>query len=121
MNREQLTELIDDGQRRRLSTDELVEEILALAEADATWAKALSHPLRGAILQSMRRDGSLSPVAAARELDQTVGTTAYHFRQLHKLGYIEVCAEVQRRGATEHVYRLTEPVARWSPRRRTAA
>ena len=107
MNRNQLTELINDGTDRQLSTDEIVDGILALAEADATWAKALSHPLRGNILRLMRRDGSLSPIAVSREIGQPVGTIAYHFRQLHKLGYIEVHDELQRRGATEHVYRLT--------------
>jgi predicted transcriptional regulator len=107
MNRTQLTALINDGHDRRLSTDEIVDEILALAEADATWAKALSHPLRGNILRLLRRDGSLSPIAVSRELGQPVGTIAYHFRQLHKLGYIEVHDERQRRGATEHVYRLS--------------
>jgi DNA-binding transcriptional ArsR family regulator len=107
MNRNQLTELINNGCERQLSTDEIVDGILALAEADATWAKALSHPLRGNILRLMRRDGTLSPIAVSREIGQSVGTIAYHFRQLHKLGYIEVCDERQRRGATEHVYRLT--------------
>jgi hypothetical protein len=108
MNRTQLTALLNDGSARQLSTDELVDEILALAEGDVTWAKALSHPLRGNILRIMRREGSLSPIAVSREIGQPVGTIAYHFRQLHKLGYIEVCDELQRRGATEHVYRLTQ-------------
>ena len=107
MNRNQLTTLINDGNDRQLSTDEIVDGIIALAEADATWAKALSHPLRGNIMRLLRRDGSLSPIAVSREIGQPVGTIAYHFRQLHKLGYIEVHDELQRRGATEHVYRLT--------------
>ena len=113
MNRDDLTELIGDGRERRLSDAEIADSILALAENDSTWAKALSHPMRGGILRQLRRDGSRSPVGAARELGQPVGTVAYHFRQLHKLGFIEICDEIQRRGATEHVYRLTKPVARW--------
>lgn len=111
MNRDQLTALIGDGRKHRLSDEEIADAVLALAEGDATWAKAVSHPLRGAILRLLRRDGSLSPVAAARELDQSVGTIAYHFRQLHKLGFIEICDEIPRRGATEHVYRLAGPVS----------
>jgi predicted transcriptional regulator len=107
MNRNTLTEVIRDGRRRRLSDAAIADSVLFLAETDATWAKALSHPARGGILRLMRREGRLSPVAAARELDQSVGAIAYHFRQLHKLGFIEICDTIPRRGATEHVYRLT--------------
>jgi DNA-binding transcriptional ArsR family regulator len=114
MNRDDLITLIADARRRRLSNPEIADAILALAETDATWAKALSHPARGGILRLLRRDGSLSPVAAARELEQTVGAVAYHFRQLNKLGFIEICDEIPRRGATEHVYRLCTPPAAWS-------
>lgn len=109
MNRDKLTEIIRDGRRRRLSDAAIADSVLFLAENDATWAKALSHPARGGILRLMRRDGRLSPVGAARELEQSVGAIAYHFRQLHKLGFIEICDTIPRRGATEHVYRLTEP------------
>jgi predicted ArsR family transcriptional regulator len=114
MNRDDLTTLISNGRQRQLSDAEIADSILSLAENDATWAKALSHPLRGGILRLLRRDGSLSPVGAARELGQPVGTIAYHFRQLHKLGFIEICDEIQRRGATEHIYQLTRPVATWN-------
>jgi hypothetical protein len=113
MNRDDLTALIGNGREQRMSDAEIADSILALAENDATWAKAVSHPLRGGILRLLRRDASLSPIGAARELGQPVGTIAYHFRQLHKLGFIEICDEIQRRGATEHVYRLTRPVASW--------
>jgi hypothetical protein len=109
MNRDQLTEVIRDGRRRRLSDAAIADHILVLAETDATWAKALSHPARGGILRLMRRDGRLSPVGAARELDASLGALAYHFRQLHKLGFIEICDTIPRRGATEHVYRLVDP------------
>lgn len=114
MNRDQLTELLQEARDRDLSSDEIADQILALAETDATWARALSHPLRGAILRMLRRDGTLSPIGAARLLEQPVGTTAYHFRQLYRLGFIEVCDEVQRRGATEHIYRLTPGVGGWA-------
>jgi hypothetical protein len=109
MNREELTNLIADGRRRKLNDAALADAILALVEADATWAKALSHPARGGIIRLMRSNGTLSPVVAARELGQSVGALAYHFRQLDKLGFIEICAEIPRRGATEHVYRLCAP------------
>jgi hypothetical protein len=115
MNREALTNLIAEGRRRKLDDAALAEEILALAETDATWAKALSHPARGGIIRLMRANGTLSPVVAARELGQSVGALAYHFRQLHKLGFIEICDEIPRRGATEHVYQLCTPTAALAP------
>jgi hypothetical protein len=111
MNREDLTNLIADGRRRKLDDAALADAVLALAETDATWAKALSHPARGGIIRLMRSNGTLSPVVAARELGQSVGALAYHFRQLHKLGFIEICDEIPRRGATEHVYQLCAPTA----------
>ena len=107
MNKEQLTNVIADGGRRRSADGEIADAVLDLAENDATWAKAFSHPARGGILALTRRDGSLSPAGAARELDRSVGVIAYHFRQLYKLGFIKIFNTVQRRGATEHVYRLT--------------
>ncbi len=107
INRDTLTTLIADGRRRDISDDEIADAILgALTETDAAWAKALSHPARGRIIGMLRHHGTLSPVGAARELGQSVGAIAYHFRQLQKLGFIEMCGEIPRRGATEHVYRL---------------
>jgi len=115
MNREDLTNLIADGRRRQLDDAALADAILTLAETDATWAKALSHPARGGIIRLMRTNGTLSPVVAARELGQSVGALAYHFRQLHKLGFIEICDEIPRRGATEHVYKLCATSAAYAP------
>lgn len=111
MNREELTKLIAEARTRDLDDAALADAILVLAETDATWAKALSHPARGGIIRLMRNNGTLSPVVAARELGLSVGALAYHFRQLHRLGFIEICDEIPRRGATEHVYRLCSPPA----------
>jgi hypothetical protein len=36
-----------------------------------------------------------------------LGTVAYHFRALQRLGLIEVSAQIPRRGAIEYVYQLT--------------
>jgi DNA-binding transcriptional ArsR family regulator len=38
----------------------------------------------------------------------SLGTLSYHFRYLRKLGLIELSKTIPRRGALQHVYRLTE-------------
>lgn len=71
--------------------------------------KALNHPVRAAILLALQREGCSSP---KRFSTNTKGTSnevdlnlaAYHFRVLHKHGAIELLDEIQKRGATEHLY-----------------
>jgi len=96
---------IATGTPQELSSDEIADQIVALTE-DATWAKAMSHPTRGAILRLLRSRGPTSPARSAEELDETLGTIACHFRALDKLELVEVCERVPRRGAIEHIYRL---------------
>jgi len=98
-------DLIADGRRAGRSSREIAEQILALTE-DPSWAKAMSHPLRGAILQILRREKSTSPRQASRELEASLGTVSYHFRALQSLGLIEICKQIPRRGAVEHFYRI---------------
>jgi DNA-binding transcriptional ArsR family regulator len=103
-----LEALIEEGRRRDLPSEEIAAEILALSE-DPVWARALGHPARGQILRLLREHGELSPSAAAGKVDGvSLGSLSYHFRHLRKLGLIEVCKRIPRRGAIEHVYRLTE-------------
>jgi DNA-binding transcriptional ArsR family regulator len=106
MNGETIARLISDGLARNHSPAQIAEAIVALIE-DPAWAKAMSHPTRAQIMRLLRRHGQLSPAQAARELDgQPLGHVAYHFRRLEKLGLIEVCQKIPRRGAIEHIYRL---------------
>lgn len=102
-----LEALIEDGRRRELPSNEIAAEILALSE-DPVWAKAMGHPTRGRILRLLREHGELSPGRASCLLEQPLGTVSYHFRSLAKLGLVELCETIPRRGALEHVYRLTE-------------
>lgn len=68
----------------------------------------MSHPTRADILRPLRRHGPLSPAQVAREFDgQQLTLVAYHFRRLEKLGLIEVCQTLARRGPIEHIYCLT--------------
>jgi len=99
-----IAQLISDGRARRLSSSEIARQIVAMVE-DPAWAKAMGHPLRGAILRLLRREGPLSPSRAAEHLDDdtTLGVFAYHFRHLEHLQLIEICGRIPRRKAIEHV------------------
>jgi hypothetical protein len=87
---------------------------------EETSCAPLRHPLRVRILEVCNtRD--ISPVAFVDEQLQPDGMSyksrqhalshvSYHFRQLEKAGCIEVVKTIQRRGATEHIYRGTVTV-----------
>lgn len=73
-------------------------------------ARLLSHPIRFAILNDMNTPfRQLSPSDFGDSRGEPLSTVSYHFRVLDKAGCIAVVDEVQRRGATEHIY---EPVKR---------
>jgi DNA-binding transcriptional ArsR family regulator len=87
---------------------ELAEQIFDLS-SDPAWAKATLHPVRAQILQLLR-DGPLSPNQASQRIDgYTLGTIAYHFRTLQRLGLITETSRVPKRGAIEHFYALSRP------------
>lgn len=51
--------------------------------------KALSHPLRVAILKTLRIHGPATASALGRRLGESSGATSYHLRQLEKHGFVE--------------------------------
>jgi len=73
---------------------------------DHRLAKALSNPLRAEALHLIA-EGVDSPKAIAATLGKDVRGVAYHVRILRELGCIELVETHQRRGAVEHVYRVT--------------
>jgi hypothetical protein len=86
-------------------------------EAQPTTAAPLGHPLRARILQ-ITNERDISPRGFVDEGLQQSGVhfdnrqhalshVSYHFRELEKAGCVEVIRTVQRRGATEHIYRGT--------------
>lgn len=105
LDSETVEALIEAGRQRGESSRAIADRIVALTE-DPAWAKAMTHPVRGTILRLLREHGELSPTRAADMEKQPLGTFSYHFRQLAKLGLIEVSATIPRRGALEHVYRV---------------
>lgn len=85
-----------------------------------TACSPLKHPMRVRILE-IANTREISPVAFVDEGLEPAGfwfqdrptalsDVAYHFRILEKAGCIEVVRTVQRRGATEHIYRGTAAV-----------
>lgn len=66
--------------------------------------KVLAHPARAHALHILNQR-TASPKELAHEIGTSVGKMAYHVRELHKIGYIELVKTVPRRGATEHFYR----------------
>jgi DNA-binding transcriptional ArsR family regulator len=70
-------------------------------------AKALAHPLRVKILDSLHK-GVSSPNQLAQELDEPLGNVSYHVKTLLEFGCVELVKTEPRRGAVEHFYRATE-------------
>jgi DNA-binding transcriptional ArsR family regulator len=69
---------------------------------------ALSHPLRIRVLRHYAGGEKLS----ARRLtdlmpESTLGTLAYHVRELASAGLLKPAGQIPRRGAIEHLYLLT--------------
>lgn len=78
---------------------------------DQRVAKALSHSTRAQALDLIA-EGQASPRQVAERLGQDLRSVAYHVRVLHRLGCVELVETRQRRGATEHFYKVTERALR---------
>jgi hypothetical protein len=74
---------------------------------DRRLARAISHPLRVEIMVEALR-APISPNEYVERRGGVLSNTAYHFRQLEKLGCLAVVDEVKRRGAVEHFYDITK-------------
>jgi DNA-binding transcriptional ArsR family regulator len=74
---------------------------------DQRLAKALSHEMRARIL-ALIAEGAASPKQVADRLGQDIRSVAYHVRVLQRLGCVELVETKQRRGATEHFYKVTK-------------
>lgn len=75
----------------------------ASAQLDQRLTKALGHPLRERILQSL--SGAVaSPAELSRALDEPLGNVAYHVKVLLECEAIELVRTAPVRGAVEHFY-----------------
>ena len=68
--------------------------------------KAMSHPLRAAILRVLS-ERTASPAELARLLGDHLHNVSYHTKRLEQLGCVELVKEQHVRGAVEHFYRAT--------------
>jgi DNA-binding transcriptional ArsR family regulator len=51
--------------------------------------RALAHPMRLALLEALRREGSLTATRAAELLDDSPGNMSWHLQTLAKYGFVE--------------------------------
>ena len=75
---------------------------------EAALHKALGHPLRLRILESVIERREASPLAISRQLRQPLTTVSRHMRVLRDLGFVELTRTEPRRGAVEHFYRAVQ-------------
>jgi DNA-binding transcriptional ArsR family regulator len=72
------------------------------------WLKALAHPVRVRVLESMTQ-GHTTPKEVAEDIGEPLTSVSYHVKILHELECIELVETRQKRGAMQYIYR---PVAR---------
>ena len=74
-------------------------------DLERDFVKALGHPLRLRLLETIIENGEESPVRLARQLDQPLSTVSRHIRMLRDLGFVELTRTEPRRGTVERFYR----------------
>ena len=73
--------------------------------------RAPIHETQRAILEALASEDTgyaTSPTRFAQEHKLKLGPVAYHFGSLAKRGWITLARTVQRRGAVEHYYSLSD-------------
>jgi DNA-binding transcriptional ArsR family regulator len=76
------------------------------ARIDQELVKALSHPIRVEILETLQGRVA-SPTELSREMEESVGVISYHANTLVKCGCLELVHTKPRRGAVEHFFAVT--------------
>jgi DNA-binding transcriptional ArsR family regulator len=77
---------------------------------DPRLVKALAHPLRVSILSALEHR-TASPSELAEELGVPLPNLSYHIRMLVQLDLLKLVRTRPRRGAIEHYYKASGPVA----------
>jgi len=68
--------------------------------------KALSHPIRLEILETLR-DRVASPLEISEEIGQSQRAVSYHASTLVRCGYLELVDSKARRGGIENFFAIT--------------
>lgn len=76
------------------------------ARIDRERVKALSHPIRVEILETLQGRVA-SPTELSREMDESVGVISYHANTLVRCGCLELVHTEPRRGSIEHFFGVT--------------
>jgi DNA-binding transcriptional ArsR family regulator len=72
---------------------------------DQRLVKAVAHPLRVEVLETIISQGEVSPTQVATHLEKELGKVSYHVNVLKGCEVIELSRTRQRRGALEHFFR----------------
>ena len=75
-------------------------------DVDHQLVKALSHPTRVEILQTLQNRVA-SPSELSREMDEKLGVISYHASTLARCGFIELVHTRPRRGTIERFFATT--------------
>lgn len=86
---------------------------------DAAELRALRHPLRRRMLQTLGRSGPATATALARALGENTGATSYHLRRLAEHGFVE--DDPERGQGRERWWRVGPRDLRFPPRSRMGA
>ena len=92
--------------KTKTQTKKKKEQQAEPAAVDVRVIKALGHPLRQRILQSLNREVA-SPSELASKLGEPLGNVSYHVKILEGCEAIELVRTAPVRGALEHFYRAT--------------
>jgi Helix-turn-helix domain len=76
-----------------MTTDKPHGELPAMRElTDPSTIRALTHPVRLALLEVLATEGALTATEAGELIGESPTTCSFHFRQLQKYGFTEVAA-----------------------------
>jgi predicted ArsR family transcriptional regulator len=76
-----------------MTTDKPHGELPAMRElTDPSTIRALTHPVRLALLEVLATEGALTATEAGELIGESPTTCSFHFRQLEKYGFTEVAA-----------------------------
>lgn len=92
---------------------EVSHESISRREADPRRLRALAHPTRLKLLESLRSDGPATVSLLSERLDVSVASLSYHLRQLGEHGFIDVDETLARDGR-EKWWRARPEGVTWS-------